>query len=340
MQRFPEKGLLRLTDRGLYCAEADVFIDPWRPVRRAIITHGHSDHARPGMGEYLCTPLTLPVLRHRLGEGIRAKVREYGRELRIRGVGFTFFPAGHIPGSAQVRVRYRGETWVVSGDYKTEADGISTPFEPVRCHTFITESTFGLPVYRWEPSAMIHSRIEQWWAQCRQDGRQALLCCYALGKAQRVLSSLRVRPGRVYVHPAIAQIQEVLEQEGLPPVEYSAFPASGSPEAGSLILCPPGALGSTWVKRCGEVSLGMASGWMTLRGPRRRQAFDRGFALSDHADWPGLLTAIQATGAENIWATHGYTEVLSRWLSEQGYCSGVLTTPFGEEEGQANNPAV
>jgi putative mRNA 3-end processing factor len=325
--------LIEFTDRGLYCPQADVYIDPWRPVARALITHGHSDHARWGHQAYLCTSAAAPVIRHRLGD-INLQTVDYGRTTTINGVKFSFHPAGHIPGSAQIRVEYRGEVWVASGDYKLEDDGLAETFEPVACHTFITESTFGLPIYRWAPQAEVQAEINDWWRENQAAGKVSMLFAYALGKAQRLLTGLDTSIGTIYTHGAIENTNQVLRQQGitLPDTVRVTKAIDKKDYPGNLVLAVPSALGSPWIKKFKPLSLGYASGWMRLRGARRRRAVDRGFILSDHADWPGLLEAIGATGAERIFVTHGYTEIFSKYLREQGYDAQVVRTDYGAEE--------
>ncbi|MCB1333966.1 MAG: ligase-associated DNA damage response exonuclease [Roseivivax sp.] len=332
--------VLRATDRGLYCAAGDFFIDPWRPVDRALITHGHSDHARSGHGRYLCTRAAAPVLRHRLGD-IRVETLPYGEERRIGDATVSFHPAGHLPGSAQIRVAVGGEVWVASGDYKTTPDGLCEPFEPVRCHSFITECTFGLPVFKWAPQPEVAAQINAWWAQAAGQGRFALLGAYSLGKAQRVLSLLDPGIGPVLTHGAVEATNAVLRAQGLPlPETTHVTPDTDlKARAGALVIAPPSALGSSWARRFGPATTAFASGWMALRGIRRRRAGDRGFVLSDHADWPGLLDAIRATGAETVYATHGYTEIFARYLNSAGWNAQPLLTEYGGEETEPESPA-
>ncbi len=325
-------SVLTFTDRGIYCPAGDFYIDPWRPVPRALITHGHADHARPGMGAYLATDIAAPVLRHRLGE-ITLDTTAYGETRTIGGAEVSFHPAGHVPGSAQIRVASGGETWVVSGDYKIEDDGLSTPFEPVRCHHFITESTFGLPVFTWAPQAQIARQINDWWAGCAAGGKTAFLGCYALGKAQRLLSLLDPDIGPILTHGAIEATNAVLRGQGiaLPATRHAGPELDPKAQTGALVLAPPSALGSKWARKFGAQETAFASGWMALRGIRRRRAGDRGFVISDHADWPGLLQAIRDTGAENIYVTHGYTEIFTRYLNSAGWSAQVVASQFEGE---------
>lgn len=330
-------NLLEFTDRGIYCSPAGVYIDPWRPVARALITHGHSDHSRYGHQAYLCTRAAAPVIRYRLGP-VKIQTADYGQVITINGVRFSFHPAGHIVGSAQIRVEYQGEVWVVSGDYKLEDDGLSTPFEPVRCHTFITESTFGLPVYRWKPQSEVFTEINEWWRQNREEGKVSLLGAYALGKAQRLLSGLDSSIGPIYTHGAIENTNEVLRKQGvsLPETIRVTVQVPRRNYPGAMVIATPGALGSSWARKFKPLTEGVASGWMALRGTRRRRAVDRGFVLSDHADWAGLNEAVRATGAERIFVTHGYTEIFTHWLREQGYEAFSVKTEFEGELSEMN----
>ncbi|MCV6594564.1 MAG: ligase-associated DNA damage response exonuclease [Silicimonas sp.] len=326
--------VLTFTEAGLYCPAADLYIDPWRPVERAVITHGHADHARPGMTRYLATESAAPVLRHRLGE-IALETAKYGETLKIGDAKLSFHPAGHVPGSAQIRVEVAGEVWVVSGDYKLEPDPISELFEPVPCHAFITECTFGLPVFHWPDPGQVMAEINAWWAANRAAGRFTLMGAYSLGKAQRLLAGLDPGIGPILTHGAVEATNAVLRGQGITlPGTIQVTPET-DPKAhpGAFILAPPSALGSSWANRFKPAASGFASGWMALRGIRRRRALDRGFVLSDHADWPGLNRAIKATGAERVFVTHGYTDVFRRWLEGEGYDAQVVTTEFGDEAG-------
>lgn len=334
--------LLEFTDIGIYCRRADVYIDPWRPVERALITHAHSDHARWGMRHYLAHPTTIPVLKLRLGADISVQQVAYGETVTINGVKFTYFPAGHIPGSAQIRVEYKGEVWVNTGDYKLEDDGISTPWEPVACTHFITESTFGLPVYRWRPQAEIFADINRWWASNAAEGRATVVYAYSLGKAQRILNGIDRMQGPIYCHGAIANTNEVLRPffPWLSEVERVGPGQTKADYARSLIIAPPSAEGTPWMRRFGPHATGICSGWMSLRGTRRRRAADRGFALSDHCDWPSLNEAIRLTGAEQVYVTHGYTAAYARYVNENlhGVQAAEVHTLFGSEEDEEELP--
>ena len=325
-------AILTFTDRGIYCPAGDFYIDPWRPVDRALITHGHADHARAGMNRYLATETAAPVIRYRLGS-IDLEEVKYGAQLRIGAAAVSFHPAGHVPGSAQIRVEVDGEVWVVSGDYKVVDDGVSEPFEPVRCHAFITECTFGLPVFKWDDQADVAGDINTWWAANSAEGRASICGAYSLGKAQRILAALDPSIGPILTHGAIENTNEVLRSQGieLPKTERVTPDTKMKDYPGAFVLAPPSALGSSWAGRFKGASDAFASGWMALRGVRRRRSADRGFVMSDHADWEGLNSAIAATGAERVFVTHGYTSVFRRWLEEQGYDAGIVQTEFGEE---------
>jgi len=326
--------LIRLTDKGLYCAAGDFYIDPWTAVEKAVITHAHSDHARWGSRQYLAHWQSEPMLRLRLGADISLQTLDYAQTIQMNGVSVTLFPAGHILGSAQVRVSYKGETWVVSGDYKLEDDGISAPFEPVACNTFITESTFALPIYKWQPQEIIFENIHQWIQENQGQDRYSVLVAYSLGKSQRLIKALAARGYEIYCHGAIYNMQqainEVLPQ---PPVHYLRADTPKDLVRQGVILCPGSAVQGGWLRRWQPFVTGVCSGWMRVRGHQRRRNADAGFALSDHADWPDLLTAIAATGAENVLATHGFSATLARFLAtEQGLNTGVVKTRFGDAE--------
>ncbi|MGK8707613.1 ligase-associated DNA damage response exonuclease [Metapseudomonas otitidis] len=319
---------------GLYCPPGDFYIDPWKPVARAVITHGHGDHARSGNGHYLTATPGAGVLRARLGD-VPLQTLDYGEALLHNGVRISLHPAGHVLGSAQVRLEHQGQVWVASGDYKTEADGTCAPFEPVRCHCFITESTFGLPIYRWQPQAQVMDQVRQWWQANRAAGRASVLFSYAFGKAQRLLHGLADEPGPILVHGAVEPLNRVYREAGvrLAATRYAGELKRNDPllrEA--LVIAPPSAAGSTWMRRFGDYSDAFASGWMLLRGARRRRGVDRGFVLSDHADWPGLLWAVQQSGAERVFVTHGSVPVLVRYLREQGLDAQGFSTEYGDED--------
>lgn len=326
--------VLTFTDKGIYCKAGDFYIDPWKPVPRAVITHAHSDHARFGNQHYLCTKDSVPLLQLRLGQDISVQGLAFGEPIYINGATVSFHPAGHMIGSAQVKVTVGGQTWVASGDYKTENDGISGAFEPVKCHVFITESTFGLPIYRWKPQSAIFSDIRSWIRENEQAGKNSVLVAYSLGKAQRLIYNLQHTVPKFLVHGAIYNAHETLLQQGwpLPPVELITPQTPKDHFKNSLIIAPPSAADSTWMRRFSPYALGVCSGWMQVRGNARRQNADAGFAISDHADWQGLLQTVKATGAEKVFATHGFSSVLARYLQENGLEADEVKTAFGSEE--------
>ena len=318
---------------GLYCPAGGFHIDPWRPVERAVVTHAHSDHARAGSRRYLAAAPAETVLRTRLGE-IDLQLLPYGETIEHQGVRVSLHPAGHVLGSAQVRLEYRGEVWVVSGDYKLEHDGTCDAFEPIRCHTFITESTFGLPIYRWAPQAEIFADINDWWRSNAAAGRASVMFCYAFGKAQRILRGLDPTIGPILLHGAVAPLNDAYQRAGvdLPAATRLTEVADPGQVRRAMVLAPPSAQGTPWMRRLGEHADAFASGWMLLRGNRRRRGVDRGFILSDHADWPGLQQAIRATGAERVIVTHGSVSTMVRWLQEQGLQASGFVTRYGDED--------
>lgn len=328
-----KKPLLEFNQNGIYCSAGDFYIDPWRSVDYAVITHGHSDHARWGNRKYLAHDLSREILLYRLGE-IALETMPYQQIKTINGVKISLHPAGHIPGSAQVRVEFKGEVWVVSGDYKIEDDGLSTPFEPVKCHSFISECTFGMPVYKWQPQAEVFKGINDWWAQNQKEGKTSVLAGYSLGKAQRILQNLDHNIGKVFTHGAIQNSNEALIKNGihLNPTELITADTKKEALKGNIVVCPPSALGTPWMRKLAPYSFGYCSGWMAIRGAKRRRAADRGFVLSDHADWDGLLTAIKATECDTVYLTHGYTATFSRYLQEIGYDAREAKTLYGNEE--------
>jgi putative mRNA 3-end processing factor len=329
-------ALLEFTADGIYCPRADVHLDPWRPVKKALITHGHSDHARWGHQRYLCTTSAAPVIRHRLNLGNNLETVGFAEKLLINGVEFSFHPAGHIPGSAQIRVESKGEVWVFSGDYKLEPDGISEPFEPVKCNTFITESTFGLPVYNWKPQREVFDDINDWWRRNQEVGKVSVIAGYALGKSQRILRNVDPGIGRIFVHGAIRSVTALFSSvsSGLPETTYVSPEMKKKDFEGGLVVCPPSALGTPWLRRFDPYSLGIASGWMGLRGARRRRGADRGFVLSDHADWPALNQAVRETGASRVYVTHGYAGIFAKWLNTLGLEAHEVKTQYEGELGE------
>ena len=330
------------TASGLFCAAGGFHIDPWQPVGRALITHAHGDHARPGSEAYLCAAPTRPLLQRRLGADAHIEAVDYGTALTIGGVRVSFHPAGHVLGSAQIRLESAAGVWVVAGDYKRAPDPTCAPFEPLLCDTFITESTFGLPIYRWDPTHAVIDDIASWWQSNRDAEKASLLFCYTLGKAQRLLAELmRVTDRPVYVHGMMLGMIDVYRESGIamlpvrPVIERARGSRSSAASfAGELVLAPLSARGTPWVRRLGDVSDGFASGLMRVRGVRRQRGFHRGFTLSDHADWPALLQTVADTGAARVLATHGHAEPLARYLAERGLQTGTVRTAWeGEPSG-------
>ncbi len=334
--------LILQTESGLHCPAGDFYVDPWRPVARAVVTHAHSDHARPGSAAYLCAANGAGVLRERVGQQARIEGLAWGQTVSLNGVKVSLHPAGHILGSAQVRIEHQGEVWVIAGDYKTEPDISCDAFEPVRCHVFVTESTFGLPVYRWRPSAEIFADLNRWWAANAAQGRTSVVFAYALGKAQRVLSGLNPDIGPLMVHGSVSRFLPHYAEAGrtLPAATTGTLEHIAQAGGRGLVIAPQSTRDSPWLARFGDASLAAVSGWMQARGNRRRESLDRGFVLSDHADWPGLLEAIGATGAERVGVTHGFSSSLARFLREQGRDSFTWNTQFeGETWGSVTEPA-
>jgi putative mRNA 3-end processing factor len=325
---------------GLYCVPGDFYIDPWRPVERAVITHAHGDHARIGHQRYLTAAPGVGVLRARMGD-VHIDALEYGETVLHNGVTVSLHPAGHVLGSSQVRMECGGEVWVASGDYKVEADKTCAPFEPVRCHTFITESTFGLPIYRWEPEQSILDDINRWWRKNAEEGRASVVFAYAFGKAQRILAGLDPSIGPIVCHGAVEPLNKAYRAGGVPiPHTVMVTDIDKAALKRAIVIAPPSASGSPWMKRFGDYSDAFASGWMLLRGARRRRGVDRGFVLSDHADWPGLMTAVHATEAERVIVTHGSIPVMVRWLCQQGLDAAGFDTEYGDEDEAAGETAA
>ena len=324
--------LLQFTNKGIYCSQANVYLDPWKPVDKAIISHGHSDHSRWGHKQYITHHSSIPIILHRLGD-INVSGKKWGESFIVNNVKFSLHPAGHIIGSSQIRIEYKGEVWVFTGDYKTENDGVSSPYEPIKCNTFITECTFGLPAFKWTPQEEVFKDINTWWAENRSEGKTSVLFGYSLGKAQRLLKYLNTDIGQIYTHGAIENMTEVLRSMvNFPKTILITKDTKKENLLGNIVLAPPSAHGSAWIRKMVPYVTASASGWMTFRGARRRSALDKGFILSDHCDWSGLLTSIKETGAEKVICTHGYTDIFSRYLKELGYDARTEETQFGEEE--------
>lgn len=328
-----ELDLVAPSEQGLACPDGGFTIDPWRPVERAVITHAHADHAVDGCGAYLCAAEGEAILRERLGADARIEAIAYGERRTLGGVSLSLHPAGHVLGSAQVRLESHGRVWVVSGDYKTEPDGTCAPLEPLACHVFVSESTFGLPIYRWRPQSEVLAEIAEWWRENQARRRTSVLLAYALGKSQRILAGLDLSLGPVFAHGAVLRFVEAYRRAGvaLPAVAHATAEAVRAERGRALVLAPPSALGGPWLRKLGPASTAFASGWMRLRGTRRRKSVDRGFALSDHADWDGLNATIRATGAADVRLTHGSTAPMARWLRERGLDASEMPTLYEGE---------
>ena len=308
--------LITKTPKGLYCPQADVFIDPSQPVQKALITHAHSDHARSGSQHYLAHHQNKHILKLRLGNNIQFQGVEFNQQININGVTISFHPSGHIPGSAQIRLEYQGEIWVITGDYKLNHDGLSTPFEHIKCHHFVTESTFGLPVFNWQMQDQIFTDINEYWKTCAENGENLLISAYSLGKSQRIIKHLNREIGPLLCHPTIVQTNLALEADGFSFGSWEAYNSANSKPSGAVIICPPAGISDTLLKNIQPYRSISCSGWMAMRGARRWGNLDRGFVLSDHADFNELITACQESTAENIYVTHGYTQVFAKYLTE------------------------
>jgi len=325
--------MLKFTAKGIYCIPGRFYIDPWKAVDKALITHGHADHAHWGMKSYLCHHFTVPILKSRISADINVQGIAYNEIIRINGVQVSFHPAGHIIGSAQIRMEYKGKVVVVSGDYKIQDDGLSTPFEVVQCHEFVTESTFGLPIYRWPSIATQHQQLQQWVIDNQKMGKTSVFIGYSLGKAQRIMKAIEgIAP--IHVHYSIGKLNEAYEQVGIKLPEYQTadFRESVAHLDQQIVILPPSLVDTSVFKKIPNKAYAICSGWMQVRGARRWRSADAGFAISDHADWDGLITAVQNTGAEKVYVTHGQTAVFARYLTELGIEAVELQTEYGNEE--------
>lgn len=326
-------ALLKFTNKGIYCEQGNFYIDPWHPVDYAVTTHGHADHVKWGNKNYLCHELTKPILMQRYGLEDNVQTLAYKESIDINGVKLSLFPAGHVIGSAQIRLEYKGEISVVSGDYKVEYDGISTAFEPVQCHTFVSESTFGLPIYNWQPQEIIFEQISKWVNDNQQQGKTSILVAYSLGKAQRLIKNLAGQYP-IYVHQSIANLNDGFIAAGVKlPTTIRITPDIKKEELQKgIVIIPPALADGKWVKSLQQPATGICSGWMAVRAGRRWRSADAGFALSDHADWSGLLSAIKATQAEKVFVTHGSTAIFAKYLNEIGISAEEVSTRYGAED--------
>lgn len=326
---------IKFTKKGIYCIPGKFYLDPWYPVDYAIISHGHADHSRWGNKHYLCHQNSKNILLHRLGKDISIETLSYNQIKTINGVKVSFFPAGHIIGSVQIKLEYKGKVVVFSGDYKTNPDFITTPFEPVKCHEFITESTFGLPIYSWKTEAELQSQLQQWIVNNQKQNKTSVFFGYSLGKAQRIMS-LVDGIDEVYVHSAINNLNQAISKSGivLPKSKLITSDFNKKDIQNKIVILPPALLGSKLLKKIPNAATAICSGWMQIRGNRRWKGVDAGFAVSDHADWNGLLSAVKATEAEKVYVTHGSQAVFSKYLNEIGIESQEVVTEYGTEDNE------
>jgi putative mRNA 3-end processing factor len=335
--------LLLPTPSGVCCKRGDFFIDPTRPTKRALITHAHSDHARPGHEKVLATQETLDIMRLRYGPNFASETQtiRYGETLDLHGVSVTFYPAGHVLGSAQIAVERGGCRIVASGDYKDVGDPTCAPFETVPCDVFITEATFGLPVFRHpDPSHEIAKLLES--VHLFPD-RTHLVGAYSLGKAQRVIALIRTAgyTDTIYLHGGMEKVTRYYEGRGIPLGNLELLRSTKKSElSGGIVICPPSATNSLWARRFSDPVICFASGWMRVRARARQGGVHLPLVISDHADWPGLLKTISATGAEDIWVTHGQEDALVHWCKSNGIKARPLDiVGYGDGEEEASQPA-
>jgi putative mRNA 3-end processing factor len=325
--------MIQFTPRGIYCVPGDFYIDPWLPVTSALITHGHADHARFGMSHYLCHQHTLPILKSRIGENIQVESVKYGQVKHIQGVKVSFHPTGHIIGSSQIRMEYKGRVFVVSGDYKTQNDLLSEPFELLKCHDFVTESTFGLPIYNWQSVERQYQEMRNWVLENRANKKTSVFVGYSLGKAQRIMKALE-GIGELYVHYSIGKLNAAYELAGVQLPDYTSVDLKEQAKFvdQGIVIVPPSLLDTKVLAKIPNMAHAICSGWMQVRGARRWRSADAGFAISDHADWQGLLETIKGTEAERVYVTHGQTAVFTKYLNEIGIHAEEVKTQFGIEE--------
>jgi putative mRNA 3-end processing factor len=316
---------LKVLQKGLYCPNGDFFIDAWQPVPVCVVTHAHGDHAYSGHGLYIATEESAIIMRQRLGKNLPIQPLRYGEKIKLGNTWVSLHPAGHIFGSSQIRIETNHCITVISGDYKRAHDSTCAPFEVIECDIFVTESTFALPIYQWPTNAEIGQQVVLWWEENASKGHPSLLFCYALGKAQRLMALLMNQQGKkVHLHGAVFSLSKLYEQMNIPMIPFLPVSESvkGSSFGQDLILAPPSALGTPWMKRFPSCRTAFASGWMEVRGTRRRKALDKGFVLSDHADWNALIQTIEETKAQIVLTTHGNSATLARYLREEKNLDG------------------
>ena len=328
--------ITKFTNKGIYCIPGKFYLDPWFPVDYAIISHGHADHAKWGMKHYLCHDDSKAILKHRIGADISIESMPYATEKMVNGVKVSFFPAGHIIGSAQIRLEYKGKIVVFSGDYKVKNDNLTVPFEPIKCHEFITESTFGLPIYNWQKEEDLQQQMQNWVKSNQERNRTSVFIGYSLGKAQRIMKLIE-GISDIYVHTAIHNINEAISSSGidLPKTKRWTAESDKKQVQNNIVIVPPSLIGSNMIRRIPNSATAICSGWMQIRGNKRWQSVDAGFPVSDHADWNGLLSAVRATEAEKVYVTHGSQATFSKYLNEIGIYSEEVKTEYGTNEDDA-----
>jgi putative mRNA 3-end processing factor len=337
------EDILALTPSGLCCKRGGFHIDPTRPVDKALITHGHSDHARPGHGSVLATQETLDIMRLRYGDNFAGQTQAigYGETLTLDGVRVSFHPAGHVLGSAQIKVDADSLRIVASGDYKDVADPTCAPFEVVPCDVFITEATFGLPVFRHHDATGEIEKLLR--SVVVFPDRAHLVGAYSLGKAQRVIAMLRAAAygEPIYLHGAMEKITRYYESRGIDLGTLTLVRGSSKAElAGRITICPPSAMTDLWSRRCPDPVPAFASGWMRVRARARQRGVTLPLVISDHADWDGLTATIAATGASEVWVTHGQEDALVHWCQTRGLKARPLAIAgYGDEEEAENATA-
>jgi putative mRNA 3-end processing factor len=311
-------NLLRSTPHGLYCPEGDFYIDPQVPVARAVITHAHADHARPGSQKYLCSDRCLPLAKLRLQHGANIQSLPFGQKISMNKVSVSLLPAGHITGSAQVLLESNGRRALVTGDFKRHADPLTHAYEPAPAHLLVMETTFALPIFAWQNCEHLQESLLHWVARNRAEGYTSVILAYALGKAQQVCHYLAPLDVPLLAHGSVRRFQAAFSKLGLRlPALESASEEKAKTNKGAIVVAPPSVQNTSWLDRFRPYRTCFASGWMTIRGNRRRRNVDFGLALSDHADWDGLVSTVNDVQPEIVWTTHGYAETFARFLAEE-----------------------
>ena len=311
--------MLTLTRNGIYCKKGNFYIDPIRPIKNAIITHGHADHARWGMEKYYATPATCAIMKIRLGKDITCHELNFHDEIKLGKVKIKLIPAGHILGSAQVVIEDESKKAIITGDFKTDPDATVESFETEPCDLLVMETTFALPIYNWIESKEIFSSIHEFWQTNQKKGYHTVLYAYSLGKAQRILNSLNQEQGPIAIHSAIEKMNQIYVNKKR--LERN-FPVFTNAELDNwnkpgLSIAPPATIDSKWIKKCKKYKEAYISGWMTSKGQARRRNM-RGFPLSDHADWKGLNYAVKKFNPSEVWTMHGSTDIFAKHLNDQG----------------------